>query len=126
VAAAETIPGVARPAGVPSPDHRRAKAGVAERGITLSREQLWRLVSQPPQYLSLDVLAAMCDFLGCGPSDLIKVRAENTSVRKTGTDPAGVARHRVVPLSGDHTRQRDPGAKIGGHRPTTTTCPPAP
>jgi DNA-binding Xre family transcriptional regulator len=64
---------------------------LAERGITLSREQLWRLVSQPPQRLSLDVLAAMCDILGCGPSDLIEIRVENTSVRKTGTGPPGVA-----------------------------------
>ena len=64
---------------------------LAERGITLSREQLWRLVSQPPQRLSLDVLAAMCDILGCGPGDLIKVRVENASVRKTGTGPAEVA-----------------------------------
>jgi hypothetical protein len=40
---------------------------LAERGITLSREQLWRLVSQPPQRLSLDVLAAMCDILA-GPA----------------------------------------------------------
>ena len=40
---------------------------LAERGITLSREQLWRLVTQPPQRLSMDVLAAMCDILGCEP-----------------------------------------------------------
>ena len=64
---------------------------LAERGITLSREQLWRLVTQPPQRLSMDVLAAMCDILGCEPSDLIKVRVENASVKKTGTGPAGDA-----------------------------------
>ncbi len=66
-------------------------APLAERGITLSREQLWRLVSQPPQRLSMDVLAAICDILGCEPNDLIKVRVENASVKKTGTGPEGVA-----------------------------------
>ena len=66
-------------------------APLAERGVALSREQLWRLVSQPPQRLSLDVLAAMCDILDCGPSDLIKVRVENAQVRRTGTGPAGDA-----------------------------------
>ncbi len=62
-------------------------APLAERGIVLSREQLWRLVSQAQQRLSLDVLAAMCDILGCGPSDLIEVRVENVQVSKTGHRP---------------------------------------
>ncbi len=64
---------------------------LAERGVNLSREQLWRLVSQPPQRLSMDVLAAICDILGCQPNDLIQVRVENASIRKTGTGPAGDA-----------------------------------
>ena len=46
---------------------------LAERGITLSREQVFRLVTQPPQRLSMDVLAALCDILGCSPNDLIEV-----------------------------------------------------
>lgn len=37
-----------------------------ERGIHLSREQVYRLVTQPPQRLSMDTLAALCDILGCG------------------------------------------------------------
>lgn len=64
---------------------------LAERGVTMSREQLWRLVSQQPQRLSLEVLAAACDILQCEPGDLIKVKVENATVRKTGTGPAGVA-----------------------------------
>ncbi|MRH92344.1 helix-turn-helix domain-containing protein [Nocardia sp. SYP-A9097] len=64
---------------------------LAERGISLSREQIYRLVAQPPQRLSMDVLAALCDILGCGPGDLIEVRVENISVRKTGTGPEGSA-----------------------------------
>lgn len=64
---------------------------LVERGVIMSREQLWRLVSQQPQRLSLEVLAAVCDILECEPGDLIKVKVENAMVRKTGTGPAGVA-----------------------------------
>ena len=56
---------------------------LAERGITLSREQVFRLVTQPPQRLSMDTLAALCDILGCLPNDLIEVQAVNQQVRKT-------------------------------------------
>lgn len=61
---------------------------LAERGITLSREQVFRLVTQTPQRLSMDTLAALCDILGCGVEDLIEVHITNDEVRKTGTTPA--------------------------------------
>lgn len=38
---------------------------LAERGFTLSREQVFRLATQPPQRLSMDTLAALCDILDC-------------------------------------------------------------
>ncbi|MBK3629141.1 helix-turn-helix transcriptional regulator [Streptomyces sp. MBT49] len=46
---------------------------LAERGVHLSREQVYRLVTQPPQRLSMDALAAICDILNCTPNDLIEV-----------------------------------------------------
>jgi DNA-binding Xre family transcriptional regulator len=55
---------------------------LAERGVVLSREQVYRLVTQPPQRLSMDTLAALCDILGCTPNDLIEVRVVNAQVRK--------------------------------------------
>jgi DNA-binding Xre family transcriptional regulator len=58
---------------------------LAERGVHLSREQVYRLVTQPPQRLSLDTLAALCDILGMTPNDLIEVTATPAQVRKTGT-----------------------------------------
>lgn len=58
---------------------------LAERGIYLSREQVYRLVTQRPQRLSLDILAALCDILDCGVDDLIEVTAEPVEVRKTGS-----------------------------------------
>ena len=45
---------------------------LAERGITLSREQVYRLVTGVPERLSLATLAALCDILGCQPGDLIE------------------------------------------------------
>jgi DNA-binding Xre family transcriptional regulator len=44
---------------------------LADRGIHLSPAQIYRLVAQTPERLSLDVLAALCDVLGCGPGDLV-------------------------------------------------------
>jgi DNA-binding Xre family transcriptional regulator len=46
---------------------------LAERGITLSREQVYRLVTGIPERLSLATLAALCDILGCQPGDIIEV-----------------------------------------------------
>ena len=45
---------------------------LAERGVRLSREQVYRLVARVPERLSLATLAALCDILGCGPSDLVE------------------------------------------------------
>lgn len=39
---------------------------LADRGIHLSREQVFRLVTTTPQRLSLDTLAALCDILDVG------------------------------------------------------------
>jgi DNA-binding Xre family transcriptional regulator len=62
---------------------------LAERGVTLSREQVYRLVTQPPQRLSMDVLVALCDILGCTPNDLIEPEVVNVQVRKTSGAKSG-------------------------------------
>lgn len=62
---------------------------LAERGIHLSREQVFRLVTQDPQRLSMDTLAALCDILDCTPNDLIEVSVVNAEVRKTADQTAG-------------------------------------
>jgi DNA-binding Xre family transcriptional regulator len=64
---------------------------LAHRGIELSSVQIWRLVTQTPERLSLPVLAALCDILEVTPADLIATRAETTSARRTATDDAEVA-----------------------------------
>jgi DNA-binding Xre family transcriptional regulator len=45
---------------------------LADRGVVLSREQVYRLVTQTPERLSLATLAALCDILGCQPGDLVE------------------------------------------------------
>jgi DNA-binding Xre family transcriptional regulator len=55
---------------------------LAARDIVLSREQVFRLVTQAPQRLSMDTLAALCDILGCQPNDLIEIREVTEKVSK--------------------------------------------
>jgi DNA-binding Xre family transcriptional regulator len=45
---------------------------LAERGVVLSREQVYRLVARTPERLSLATLAALCDILSCQPGDLVE------------------------------------------------------
>lgn len=45
---------------------------LAQRGISLSREQVYRLVVRTPERLNLAVLVALCDILGCQAGDLIE------------------------------------------------------
>ena len=55
-------------------------------GVALSREQVFRLVTQTPQRLNVEVLAALCTILDCTPSDLLVLEQVATqSVKATGT-----------------------------------------
>lgn len=58
---------------------------LADRGITLSPAQIWRLVTQRPERLSLPLLAALCDIFHCTPAELVTVTAADETVRRTGT-----------------------------------------
>ncbi|GAA1132323.1 helix-turn-helix transcriptional regulator [Arthrobacter flavus] len=58
---------------------------LAERGITLSRPQVYRIVNQKPERVALQVIAAICDIFSCGPEDLITVTAADVRARKSGT-----------------------------------------
>ena len=64
---------------------------LAERGIHLSREQVFRLVTTTPQRLSLDTLAALCDILDVGVDDLIEITATNTQVAKSAAETRAAA-----------------------------------
>ncbi len=61
---------------------------LAERGISLSREQVYRLVVRTPERLNLAVLVALCDILGCQAGDLIEpVRPAARKAGKPGSSP---------------------------------------
>lgn len=64
---------------------------LAERGVHLSREQVYRLVTQAPQRLSMDTLVALCDILDCAVGDLIEPVVANQELRKTA-EQGGQAR----------------------------------
>lgn len=66
---------------------------LAERGIELSREQVYRLVTQKPERLSTSTLAALCRILECTPSDLLEpIEAVQPERKKVagGTETADV------------------------------------
>lgn len=46
------------------------------RGIELSRQMVHRVVTKTPQRINVDLLAALCDILGCTPNDLLELRQE--------------------------------------------------
>lgn len=77
---------------------------LADRGVTLSREQVYRLVTQPPQRMSMETLVALCDILECTPNDLIKPEVVNVQVRKTADGDAG-----PLPVTPRRTVIRRPG-----------------
>jgi DNA-binding Xre family transcriptional regulator len=63
-------------------------APLAERGVSLSREQVYRLVVGSPERLNLATLAALCDILGVTPADLIEVVVESRRLKRTATATA--------------------------------------
>jgi DNA-binding Xre family transcriptional regulator len=87
---------------------------LAERGVNLSREQVFRLVTQSPQRLSMDTLAALCDILECTPNDLIEVEAVGANLRKVAGErqaPTPRARRTQIRRPREslcHARQRYP------------------
>ena len=62
---------------------------LAERGVNLSREHVYRLVTKTPQRLNMEILAALCDILDCEPNDVLQPVVESVKVAKTGGTDAG-------------------------------------
>jgi len=64
---------------------------LAGRGITLSSSQVYRLVVERPERLSLKILMALLDILDCIMDDLIEPVAAAAPARRTGKAAAGGA-----------------------------------
>lgn len=61
-----------------------------EYGVSLSREQVFRLVTQTPERANLSFIGAVCAALNCTVSDLIEVRVvEEKSVAVAGEPTRG-------------------------------------
>lgn len=68
---------------------------LADRGVTLSDSQLYRLLSGTPERINLTLLGAILDVLDCTFEDLVPVTvvAAETRSRATGTaDAAALSR----------------------------------
>ncbi|MFG3530348.1 helix-turn-helix domain-containing protein [Streptomyces sp. NPDC047917] len=73
-------------------------APLEERGISLSSSQVYRLVVERPERLSLKILMTLLDILDCQMDDLIEpVRAAGTAARpKTKSASGGAAPESVL------------------------------
>lgn len=79
-------------------------APLAERGIRLSSSQVYRLVVERPERLSLKVLMALLDILGCSMEDLVEpvavkpaARSKAASGGEGGVGTLRPKRARIVP-----------------------------
>ncbi len=61
---------------------------LAERGVALSREQVYRLVVGTPERLNLTTLAALCDILAVTPTDLVEITVDSRRVPKAVSSTA--------------------------------------
>jgi DNA-binding Xre family transcriptional regulator len=76
------------------------------RGIHLSREHVYRLVTRNPLRINVDILAALCDGLGCTPNDLMTPVVEAPMARTGSDNTTGLA---------------DRGPRLGDIRPVRAT-----
>lgn len=80
---------------------------LAERGVVLSATQVYRLVAQDPERLNLRTLMALCDILGCTPSDLIEPVAVPAKKRAAAGSSAQGAETSVAALKGRRPRRAE-------------------
>ena len=82
---------------------------LAERGIQLSRPQVYRVVHQRPERVSLQMMAALCDIFGCGVEDLVTVTASRRPPQESRRiNPPRAQRCRTKQISAAATRPRAP------------------
>ncbi|MEB0001469.1 helix-turn-helix transcriptional regulator [Cryobacterium sp. RTC2.1] len=53
-----------------------------DRGINLSAAQVYRLVAEKPERLSLRTLVALCDIFDCSPNELVEPFVQTAEHRK--------------------------------------------
>ena len=65
---------------------------LAKRGIALSSSQVYRLVVERPERLSLKILMALCDILDCAMDDLIEPVATGSAGTRANKAAVGAQR----------------------------------
>jgi DNA-binding Xre family transcriptional regulator len=79
-----------------------------ERGVDLSASQVYRLVTDKPERLSMKVLIALCDILDCTPADLIDPYAEPATRRQAAGEPGAAVLELKPDLRPERARILDP------------------
>ena len=69
---------------------------LAERGITLSAAQVYRLVTSAPERLSMPVLAALCDIFDCESNELITTHVIESKQSVASGDDIGSSSRREM------------------------------
>jgi DNA-binding Xre family transcriptional regulator len=82
---------------------------LAERGIRLSSSQVYRLVAERPERLSLKTLVALTDILDCPVGDLIEPAAAATGPAAARNKKAAGAEAGIGDLRPRRARIHDPG-----------------
>lgn len=59
---------------------------LVERGIELSPSQIYRLVGQKPERISMTLLGALCDALDCSVEDLCQFHVAATAQRESAVN----------------------------------------
>jgi DNA-binding Xre family transcriptional regulator len=85
-------------------------APLAERGVELSREQVYRLVTQQPERLNVYTLAALCDVLDCQVGELIEPVVERRQQRKLAAGEQDAVRKGLRPKRARVAPPKRPGA----------------
>ena len=70
---------------------------LAARGVVLSREQVYRLVTGTPERLNLVTFATLCDILAVTPADLLEITAEAGRAVRVASATAPAARGDLHP-----------------------------
>jgi len=89
---------------------------LAQRGITLSSSQVYRLVTERPERLSLKILMALLDILDCTMDDLIEPFAASPA-RRTGKAAAGGAGDTPGIGACDRSERGSPARRSNRRRP---------
>ena len=72
---------------------------LVERGIDLSPSQIYRLVGQKPERMSMTLLGALCDALNCTVEDLCQFHTVATAQRKNAVNAPASNGPKVVDLN---------------------------